>query len=194
MKIILLVIFSLAAFLSCKHIAQKQTDIHIVPPRLKTFKKNLSGKPTPPPVTEYYFPSNFIIDTGGHVYYYQQNINSGWSCGASLDSTTPPPFLNLRPKDIIEIPDRSLEIFIKSNIQYLDNYNRKFSIAAVKDTIVSAGLTNIFSVLTDTNNHINWIFRKVTPEESIILKFKKSRDQYVSEKIDWDSIAATSPD
>ncbi len=151
------------------------------------YKQTENQPPPPPPIRTYYFPSNFIIDTGGHIYFYQQSIQNGWLCGTGINWDTPPYFIDLKPKDIIEVPSDNLERFIKANIQYLDNYNRKFAVASTVDTITSVGLAKIFKVFQDTANHIKWRFRRTTQEENVVLEYKKKQERYDYEEIKWDS-------
>jgi hypothetical protein len=182
-------IICLTLILGCHQPTDKVDNTFIVPTDSMLLPKKVGNQPPPPPpIKEYYFPSNFIIDTGGHIYFYQQRIKAGWICGTDMDWNTPPSFIDLQPKDIIEIPAKNIDDFIKFNIQYLDNSDRQFAIASVLDTITSSGLANIFSVLKDKTNHINWTFRRTTQEEDVVLSFKKSKEKYYhSDEIKWDS-------
>ena len=181
-------IFCWTILFGCSQSVNNSTDIFIVTAdTLPVYKTTGNEPPPPPPIKTYYFPSNFIIDTGGHVFFYQQPIQYGWFCGTGIEWDTPPSFINLKPKDIIEIPSENLEQFIRQNIQYLDNSNRLFAVASTVDTITSAGLTKIFGVFKDTVNHINWRFRMTTQEENIVLDYKKRKERYDYEKVKWDS-------
>ena len=193
MKII--AIISLTLILGCNQPTDKIDTTFIVPSDSMLIPKKTGNQPPPPPpIKEYYFPSNFIIDTGGHIYFYQQRIKSGWICGTGMEWNTPPFFIDLQPKDIVEVPTQNLEDFIKSNIQYLDNSDRQFAIASVADTITSTGLAKIFSVFKDKSNYINWTFRLTTQEENVVLSFKKSKKNYYhSDEIKWDSTKTLFP-
>ena len=167
MKNLLLILSIL--FLGCNQPTNNSTETFIVPIDTVPIYIIIGNQPPPPPqIKSYYFPSNFIIDTGEHIYFYQQPIQYGWFCGTGIEWNTPPPFIDLKPKDIIEIPSGNLEQFIKSNIQYLDNSNRLFAVASTVDTITSAGLAKIFMVFKETSNHINWKFRNTTQEELLL--------------------------
>lgn len=147
-----------------------------------------SDSPPPPYAFQpYYLPLNFIIDTGEHIYFYQQSILHGWFCGTGLPDTIPPFFIDLQPKDIVEVPIDNVEQFIKLNIRHLSEEDRLFTIASTIDTITSTGLAEIFFVFKDTANHIKWTFRKTTQEETVVLKYKKSRERYEADAIKWDS-------
>jgi hypothetical protein len=182
-------IICLALILGCHQPADKVDYTFIVPTDSMLLPKKVANRPPPPPpIKEYYFPSNFIIDTGGHIYFYQQRIKSGWICGTNMDWNRPPIFIDLQPEDIIEVPAQNLEDFIKCNIQYLENADRWFAIASVADTITSYGLAKIFFVFKDKTNYIKWTFRRTTDEENVVLSFKKSKEKYYhSDEIKWDS-------
>ena len=182
-------IFCLILILGCHQPTDKIDNTFIVPTDSMLLPKKVGNRPPPPPPPkEYYFPSNFIIDTGGHIYFYQQRIKSGWICGTDTEWNTPPSFIDLQPKDIVEVPPINLEDFIKSNIQYLDNSDRQFAIASVSDTITSSGLAKMFSIFKDKTNNIHWTFRLTTQEENVVLSFKKSKEKYYrSDEIKWDS-------
>ena len=182
-------IICLILILGCHQPTDKVDNTFIVPTDSMLLPKKVGNRPPPPPPPkEYYFPSNFIIDTGGHIYFYQQRIKSGWICGTDMEWNTPPSFIDLQPKDIVEVPTQNLEDFIKSNIQYLDNTDRQFAIASVADTITSLGLAKIFTLFKDKTNDIDWIFRLTTQEENVVLSFKKSKEKfYHSDQIKWDS-------
>jgi len=183
-----LLLICLILFWCCSQPTKKLTETFIVPVDiLPTYKQTGNQPPPPPPIRTYYFPSNFIIDTGGHIYFYQQSIQYGWLCRTGIKWDTPPHFIDLKPKDIIEVPSDNLEKFIKSNIQYLDNSNRKFAVASTIDTITSVGLAKIFKVFEDTANHIKWRFRRTTQEENVVLDYKKKQERYDYEEIKWDS-------
>jgi hypothetical protein len=149
-----------------------KTTIHNVPP-------------PPPPNRAYYFPSNFIIDTGEQVFYYQQKQTL--NADARLDWTTPPLFINLQPKDIIQIPVNSIAEFIALNILNKDSFNRYVAVASTLDTVQSLGFSKIVTLLNDTANHIRWKFRKVTQEEAVVLDYKKKQRNYYSDEIKWDT-------
>lgn len=190
MTIKIVSIICLSLFLSCNEPSDKIDTTFIVPTDSMLLPKNTGNPPPPPPPPkEYYFPSNFIIDTGGHIYFYQRRIKVGWDCVSDLEWNAPPPFIGLQPTDIIEVSSQNLEDFVKLNIQYLDNSDRQFAIASVADTITSLGLSKIFSILKDSANQITWwTFRKITQEENVVLNFKKSKKKfYYSNEIKWDS-------
>ena len=182
----LLVIF-LALFSGCIQPENNSNNLFIVPVRSLQFNKTQRNELPPPiQIQSYYLRYNFIIDIDGKVYFYQQEIDGSY-CGIGIEWNTPPSFIDLRPNDILEIPSEQIEQFIKSNILYLKNSERLFAIASTADTIFSAGLYKIFIVLKDTSNHIDWVFRKTTQEENVVLRYKKNNKTYYAEEIKWDS-------
>lgn len=183
-KILLLLLFPV--FISCSERATDTGNIHSVPEREKPQVSTKHDEPpAPPPARGYYLPLNFIIDSAGQVYFYQQR-QYGWFCGTGIEWDTPPEFIDLKPKDIIQIPVNSIADFIRLNILHLDSKDRRVSIASFKDTIRSEGLTNIFDIFNDRSNAVNWIFRKATQEEMIVLKYKQLNRKYDPDNIEWD--------
>jgi hypothetical protein len=89
-------------FISCSEQTKNTKETFIVP--------NLTTKP-PPPV-DIYLPFNFIVDSSGKIFYHQQHL----IFGSNDVAEELPAFINLRPKDIVQIPINNIEDFIKLNI------------------------------------------------------------------------------
>lgn len=177
----------MTVFISCSQRQTSTDNIYVVPVREKPeIEIQPNEPPPPPPIQTYYLPSDFIIDTAGQVYFYQQQ-QYGWFCGTGINWDTPPEFIDLKPKDLVQVPVTSIEDFIKLNIVMLDSNDRRVAIASIKDTVISVGLTKIFKVFNDTTNKIKWIFRKATQEEAIVLAYKEHNRKYYSDNIEWDS-------
>lgn len=191
-KTIIKACVSICCLVSCASLAvscsqQNSNDTFIVPLDTMPVYNSTNSKipPPPPPNRAYYFPSDFIIDTSGQVFFYQRQ--GKWNDDVQVDWSSPPEFINLEPKDIVQIPVNSLEEFIKLNILDIDSSRRYVSVASEKDTINSRGLSKIISICKDENNHIRWKFRLITQEESIVLDYKKRNVTYDPEEIKWDS-------
>ena len=108
--------FLLSILISCSHTLSYKNDIHIVPILTQPILTTKSSEPPPPPkIQVYYLPSNFIVDTAGSIYFYQEQ-QYGFFCGTGIEWDTPPEFIDLKPKDIVRIPDKSISDFIKLNI------------------------------------------------------------------------------
>ena len=182
-----LLIICLTFFFGCIQPTKNVTETFIVPAdTIPVYKTTDNQPPTPPSIRAYYFPSNFIIDTSGQIYFYQQQQNRGF-CGTGIEWNTPPEFIDLKPMDIIQIPIENIEMFIKLNILNIDTLNRYVSIASTQDTVKSEGLSKIIALFKDTSNHIRWKFRIVTQEEMIVLDYKKRQAKYYADEIKWDS-------
>jgi hypothetical protein len=130
-----------------------------------------------------YLPFNLIVDSSGRIFYYQQQIISGSN---DVDEELPA-FINLRPKDIVQIPSSNIEDFIKLNILSNDNSEKLVAIALSVDTIKSEPLSKIRMMFKDTSNHVKWLIRKVTQEEKIVLQYKEKNKNYYPNDIKWDS-------
>jgi len=180
--------FLLTVFISCSQQPTRTNDVYIVPPRLTPQVDTMPNEPPPPPpIQTYYLATNFIIDTSGEVYFYEQP-QYGWFCGTGFNWDTPPEFIDLKPKDIVRVPINSITDFIKLNVLSLDSNDRRVAIGSVKDTIKSIGLSKILAACNDNSNKIRWTFRKTTQEENVVLNFKKLNRRYNSEDIKWDSL------
>lgn len=163
------------------------TEQFIVPvDTIPRYGPTTNEPPPPPPIKAYYLPYNFIIDSVGNIFFYQQE-QFRWMCGTGIYWDTPPEFIGLKPKDISQIPDGSIEQFITLNILSQDPAYRRVAIASLLDTIRSTGLSSIISTFKDAGNHVKWIFRKTTLEETIVLTYKQWQSEYVAEDIIWDS-------
>jgi len=184
-------VFITCMALSCSQ--QNSNETFIVPLDTMPVYNRTDSKipPPPPPNRVYYFPSNFIIDTAGQVFFYQRQ--GKWNDDVQVDWNTPPNFIDLKPKDIVQIPIKSIEEFIKLNILDIDSSKRYIAVASAKDTINSPGLSKIIAICKDDNNHIRWKFRLITQEEAIVLDYKKGKRNYDSEEIKWDSTKTKMP-
>jgi hypothetical protein len=181
----LLAVSCIAIYFGCSNMTESPSAIFIIP------KENVNVNRDPfddVEAKQYYYPYNFIADTGGHIFFYQQPVIYR-TCGfvSWSDTISIPPFIDLRPINIIEIPSTNLEEFIKLNIINAEVWRREVSIASTLDSIQSTGLSKIFSILKDTAAHVKWKFRAATQEEKIVLEFKKNKKQYYSDEVKWDS-------
>ena len=170
--------------ISCTRSSRDPAYTFIVPsdsvPPINTNDKNTP--PKPPIITEYYLPYDFIIDTAGEIYFYQQEQVSN---DVEFPCCPPPEFINLQPKDIVKISVDQIDEFLNLNILSFDRLNKFVSIASTCDTIQSEG---IFKIITALNkNHFFWRFRKATQEERIVLYYKKKQLNYLPNEIKWDT-------
>lgn len=179
--------FYLTAFISCSEQSTRTNGVYIVPQRQAPHVDTKPNEPPPPPpFRTYYLASNFIIDTSGKIYFYEQP-QYGWFCGTGIKWETPREFINLKPKDIVRIPISSIPEFINLNVLSLASKDRRIAIASLKDTIQSTGLSKILAACKNKSNKIKWAFRKATQEERIVLEYKKRNWKYYPDDIEWDS-------
>ncbi len=129
---------------------------------------------------EYYQEFNFIIDSTGSVYYYYiQPGEFGIMAG--------PVFANLRPGNIIKVPEFRVINFLIENVIEAKKNNIAISIASQKDTIQSLGFMEMYYYLRDNTADINYYIRTTTTEENVVLFFKKRKEYYDPARISWDS-------
>ena len=168
--------------ISCKQ--QEKSERFVVPLDTMPVYKTTDSK-IPSPNRAYYLPSNFVFDSSGNIFYYQQKIL--WNDDEVREWKSPPKFINLKLEDIVQIPTKSIEDFFKLNILKEDTLKRYVAIASLKDTITSLGLSKIIALCNEKSNHIRWKFRMATLEELVVLNYKKRQDEYYPDKIKWDS-------
>lgn len=129
-----------------------------------------------------YLPFNFIVDSVGEIFFYQQEMIFG-SDDVYHDI---PQFINLKPKDIIHVPATGIEDFIQLNILNVEQEDSYVSIALIRDSIQSEGLSKIINKLNDETNITRWLLRHATEEESTVLFYKKIQKRYFVDDIKWD--------
>ncbi|MEO8240165.1 MAG: hypothetical protein ABI793_03550 [Flavobacterium sp.] len=149
--------------------------------------------PSPPPIPGWlvYGTNTFIINSDSTAYYFQ-NKGIGFICGTP-NADTIPYFINLQPKDLIEISNKNLYEFIKLN--YKDDFRNATFIASESDTLKS----KIFFDLRKSLSHFIrdrdfCVIRRTTQEEDTVLKYKRSNGSYYSEDIKWDKTKIKFPE
>jgi len=146
-------------------------------------KPHNSEFPPEPPRMFDYGSNNFIIDIQGNIYYYQTTFAIG--CGTGRENDTIPYFNNLKPEDIVQIPNNSIAEFVTLNLRkdarnfthissQLDTLNSKSSIELLK------------SVEKNSYRNDAFVIRQTTQEEDTVLHYKKENKYYSSEGIKWD--------
>ncbi|WKL47146.1 hypothetical protein Q1W71_19555 [Flavobacterium pectinovorum] len=142
--------------------------------------------PSPPPIPGWlvYGTNTFIINSDSTAYYFQ-NKGIGFICGTP-NADTIPYFINLQPKDLIEISNKNLYDFIKLN--YKDDFRNATFIASESDTLKS-------KIFFDLRKSLSYFIRdrdfcairRTTQEEDTVLKYKRNNGSYYSsEDIKWD--------
>jgi len=130
----------------------------------------------------FYGRYNFIIDTSGLIYYYGLQ-SRGHGCFIYTESI--PPFIKLKPDQIVKIPDNSIIAFFKCNVT--NSTIKTISIASQNDTINSKGFTILLNYLNDSINNTTYQVRMTTIEENTVLSYKKQNRYYDPNFINWDS-------
>lgn len=129
----------------------------------------------------YYGENQLIIDNKGNFLYYQREYIQ-ILCNYGQENDTLPHFINLKTKDIIKIPQKSLSDFISENIMTKEKRRQILIIASQRDTITNTYFLNFIK-----NSHLQaYHIRRTTQEEDTVLKYKKNNKYYDSEDIKWD--------
>lgn len=146
-----------------------------------SLKENKSKLAIPSTKGFFYGESQLIIDKKGDLYYYQKEYIQ-ILCNYGHENDTIPHFLNLKPKDIVKIPQKSLHDFISENILTKEKNRQILVIASENDTIKNDYFLDFLKSSVISTYHI----RKTTQEEDTILKYKKNGEYYDFENIKWD--------
>jgi hypothetical protein len=140
----------------------------------------------PPPIPGFlvYGTNTFIIDSDSTIYYFKQG-DVGHICGNGERGDTIPYFIDLQPKDLIQIPTNSISNFIK--LHYKDHFRNMTFIASKSDTLKTKTYFDLVKALKSSLKERDIYFmRRTTQEEDTVLKYKKSNKYYNSHDIKWD--------
>ncbi|MCD0468272.1 hypothetical protein [Flavobacterium sp. JAS] len=150
--------------------------------------------PPSPPIPGWlvYGTNTFIINTDSTAYYFQ-NKGIGFICGTP-NADTIPYFINLQPKDLIEISNKNLYEFIKLN--YKDDFRNATFIASESDTLKSKMFFDLHKSLKYFIRDRDFcVIRRTTQEEDTVLKYKRNNESYYSsEDIKWDKTKIKFPE
>lgn len=155
----------------------------------KTKDKNI---PPPPPIPGWltYGTNTFIIDNESKIYYFQRNEIGRICINGPID--TIPYFIDLQPKDLIEIPNNAISDFVKFN--YKDDFRNLTFIASKLDTLKSENYFTLIKAIESSLKEKDFYFiRRTTQEEDTVLKYKKDNNYYRSDYIKWDKKRITFP-
>lgn len=144
---------------------------------------------------DYYSDKNFIIDETGRIFFYGRRKYSRWVCGEDVsDGSVPiPEFINLHPAEIIEIPQNSIEDLIKLNAAKKEFEWNFAVIASARDTFTSPALHRLLTQLYKHKKALH-IIRRMTEEEKIVMRYKKSGEPYDPDRIEWDTTKTVFPE
>ena len=143
--------------------------------------------PTIPKYLKFYSNTVFILDDK-NVYIYQTDTIRKFH-NKAIDFNYPD-YLGLKPENLLSIKAENLKSFIENNkdIFVMPDKNSKryafFYIASTNDTIKNVGFYDLTSI-AGKKVHTYYVTRKLTEEESIVLKYKKNGLPFLPEKINW---------
>ena len=159
------------------------TKYYIISFEDKKNKEHLDSLKTPHPIIPVGVSaeSNLIIDKNSNFFYYQRPYHIEF-CGVGMQNNTIPKFIDLQPKDIVEIPKDFVEKFINKNVMTKEKRKQILIIASQNDTIKNKKYLNFLSNLKVPT----YIIRRTTQEEDTVLNYKKTNQYYYSEEIKWD--------
>lgn len=189
-KVIIGFIICFLLFLNCgkkENILQNTPYViskHDIISNISNKPKNKNIPPRPPiPAWVVYGTNTFIIDNNSKIYYFQREDIDHVCVSGPID--TIPYFINLQPKDLIEIPPNALSDFIKLN--HKDNFRNLTFISSNLDTLKSENYFILIKAIESSLKQKDLYFiRRTTQEEDTVLKYKKNNNLYSSEDIKWD--------
>jgi hypothetical protein len=157
-------------------------------------KSTIPLPPPPPPIPGWliYGTNTFIIDSDSKIYYFQGE-KIGFICGTDSQNDTIPHFIDLQPKDLIEIPNNSISDFVKLN--YKDDFRNLTFVSSKLDTLKSESFFNLITALESSlKNRDFYYIGRTTQEEDTVLKYKKNNSYYRSDDIKWDKTKIKFPE
>lgn len=149
-----------------------------------------SKKPPPLPLSPYgyYGCFNFIYDSTETIYFYQHFYDRNLPVLRVIDFDSDAPiFINLDPSEMIIIPADAIKNFIDENVLKVDKAYRSVRVTGMTNPIKSKSLLPLLNILNDKTNDINYLVRKITFEENVVLDYKKKQQFYYPDKVSWDS-------
>lgn len=159
--------------------SQKKNNPYVISIEKIKLLNELKKKNIPPPPSGYYSYNNLIIDQKDDFYFYQKEYTP-WHCIPS-ESDTIPDFFNIKPIEIIKVPNNSIVDFIKQNVTNRNEMKRMLVIASQNDTIKNNALLSYLN----ENQLRSFSIRRTTQEEDTVLKYKKNNEFYNYEDIKW---------
>ncbi|KUJ63332.1 hypothetical protein AR687_04055 [Flavobacteriaceae bacterium CRH] len=192
-RVIIGVLICLFLFNCTKKESPKENIPYIISQNNKERILNKEKIPPPPPIPGWVFygTNSFIIDNDSKIYYSQRE-EIGHICGNWETSDTIPLFIDLQPKDLIEIPDNCIANFIKAN--YKSNFKNITFICSKTDTLQSESFFVLEKALKSQEKYGDYYnIRRTSQEEDTVLKYKKNNESYYSDKIKWDKNRITFP-
>jgi hypothetical protein len=184
-------IIILFTFTNCKNEIVKD-EYYIISKKDSISKADKIASQIPPPPripqeSKWYSDVVFIMDSKNKVFIYQTETTVR-NDSVDLDY---PNYLGLKPENLLTIESDNLNSFIENNndiFQIIPNKNNShvfFYIASETDTIKNKALNNLWKLLGKTKSPAIIFVRRTTEEENIVLKYKRNKNEYNPESIDW---------
>ena len=146
-------------------------------------------KPFIPQEMKWYSDLVFIMDSKDKVYIYQTEKKSS-NENAKFDF---PNYIGLRPEYLTTIDSKSFVSFLKNNNDIFGvfpnqaNVSNFFYVVSETDTIKNEALYNLNKALSKEKSRSTYLLRKTTEEENIVLKFKRSQQNFEPKNVKWSS-------
>lgn len=150
-------------------------------------QKNKVLRPFVPQELKWYTDLVVIMDSKDKVYLYQTERKS-ISEKAKYDY---PNYIDLRPEYLITIDSKDFVSFLKNNNDIFgifpnqENLINPFYIVSETDTIKNKAILDLNKALSKEKSRTFYLLRKTTEEENVVLKFKKSQQNFEPENLNW---------
>jgi hypothetical protein len=156
-------------------------------------------KMPPPPAYLDYGNNIFIIDKNSEIYYYQR-ASFGYVCkggggGVYDDYNLIPEFIDLKPENIIQIPNDCISDFVKFNLKI--NVKNIVNVSSQGNSFRSKNAINLIAAIENScyePDKDSYNIRSTTQEEDTVLKYKKLNKYYDSDSIKWDKTRIKFPE
>lgn len=129
----------------------------------------------------------FIMDSKEKVYVYQTEKKSS-NNNAKFDY---PHYIGLRPDYLTTIEGKDFVSFLKNNNDIFgifpnqEDVSTSFYIVSETDTIKNEALKSLNNALSSEKSRTIYLLRKTTEEENIVLKFKRSQQNFEPKNVKW---------
>jgi hypothetical protein len=179
-------------FLACNEKKKNTFEYYIISKEdaevEKIVKERKAKYPLVPQEFKWYSNLVFVIDTS-NVYVYQ-TVEEPNSVSQKIVEYRYPNFIELKPEDMITIPEKDFLSFIKANNDLLELVNKPknrasfFQIASTTDTIKNKAFYD-FEKFVGKEDNIYYKIRRATEEEQKVINCKVNHKKYEPKNILW---------